>query len=153
MRIPWTASRSNQSIIKEISSEYSLEGLMLKLKLQYCGHLMRRTDSFEKTLMLGKTEDKRKRGRQRMRRLDGITNSKNTSLSKFLKPGVLQSMGWQKVRHNRETKQRPLGPEHLGSTDSAATTRSYPLPFSQRHNLTPAYLTGGLLKQQFCSRF
>ena len=71
---PWTARRSNQSILKEISPEYSLEGLMLKLKLQYFGHLMQRTDSLEKTLMLGKTEGKRRRGRQRIRRLDGITN-------------------------------------------------------------------------------
>ena len=83
MRIPWTAKRSNQSILKEISPEYSLEGLMLKLKLQYFCHLMRRTDSLEKTLLLGKTEGRRKRGRQRMRRLDGITNSMEMSLSKF----------------------------------------------------------------------
>jgi len=74
LRVPWTAGRSNQSILKEISPEYSLEGLMLKLKLQYFGHLMRRTDSFEKTLMLGKMEGGRKRGRQRMRWLDGITD-------------------------------------------------------------------------------
>ena len=82
MRVPWTARRSNQSILKEISPEYSLEGLMLKLKLQYFGHLMRRTDSLEKTLMLGKTEDGRRRGRQRMRWLDGITDSTDMSLSK-----------------------------------------------------------------------
>ena len=75
LRVPWTASRSNQSILKEISPEYSLEGLMLKLKLQYFGHLMRRTDSFEKTLLLGKTPCGRRRGRQRMRWLDGITDS------------------------------------------------------------------------------
>ena len=74
MRVPWTARRSNQSILKEISPEYSLEGLMLKLKLQYFGHLMRRADSFEKTLMLGKIEGRRRRGRQRMRWLDGITD-------------------------------------------------------------------------------
>ena len=75
MRVPWTARRSNQSTLKEISPGYSLEGLMLKLKLQYFGHLMRRADSFEKTLMLGKIEGKRKRGRQKMKWLDGITDS------------------------------------------------------------------------------
>ena len=78
MRVPWTARRSNQSILKEISPEYSLEGLMLKLKLQYFGHLMGRADSFEKTLMLGKIEGRRRRGRQRMRWLDGITDSMDT---------------------------------------------------------------------------
>ena len=80
LRVPWTARRSNQSILKEISPEYSLEGLMLKLKLQYFGHLMQRTDSLEKTLMLGKTEDGRRRGRQRMRWLDGITDLVDMSL-------------------------------------------------------------------------
>ena len=81
LRIPWTARRSNQSILKEISLEYSLEGLMLKLKLQYCGHLMGRTDSFEKTLILRKVESRRRRGRLRMRWLDGITDSVDMSLS------------------------------------------------------------------------
>ena len=83
MRIAWTARRSNQSIPKEISPDYSLEGLMLKLKLQYFGHLMRKTDSLEKTLMLGKIEGRRTRGRQRMRWFDGITDSMDMSLSKF----------------------------------------------------------------------
>ena len=83
MKVPWTARRSNQSILKEISPEYSLEGLMLKLKLQYFGHLMQRTDSLEKTLMLGKTEGGRRSGRQRMRWLDGITDSMVMSLSKL----------------------------------------------------------------------
>ena len=83
MKIPWTARRSNQSILKEISSEYSLEGLMLKLKCQYFGHLMGRTDSLEKTLMLGKIENKRRRGQQRMGWLDGITDLMDMSLSKL----------------------------------------------------------------------
>ena len=85
LRVPWTARRSNQSILKEISSEYSLEGLMLKLKLQYFGLLMRRTDSFEKTLMLGKIEGRRRWGQQRMRWLDDITDSMDMSLSKLRK--------------------------------------------------------------------
>ena len=83
MRIPWTARRANQSILKEINPEHSLEGLMLKVKLQYFGHLMGRTDSLEKTLMLGKIEDRRRRGRQRMRWLDNITDSMDMSLGKL----------------------------------------------------------------------
>jgi len=93
LRVPWTARRSNQSILKEIRPEYSLEGLMLKLKLRYFGHLMERTDSFEKTLVLGKIEGSRRRGRQRMRRLDGITSSMDMSLSKLCQVGDGQGVG------------------------------------------------------------
>ena len=96
--VPWTARRSNQSILKEISNEYSLEGLMLKLKLQSCGHLMQRSDSLEKTLMLGKIEGKRRRGQQRMRWLDGIIDSMDMILSK-LQEVVMDREGWHTSVH------------------------------------------------------
>ena len=133
-RVPWTARRFNQSILKEISPEYSLEGLMLELKLQYFGHLTWRTDSLEKTLMLGKIEGRRRRGRQRMRWLDTITDAMYMSLSSGSwwwtgKPGVLQSVGSQRVWHDWATE---LNWTQLSHNQTTAMTWTLCLVFKKK---------------------
>ena len=121
LRVPWTARRSKHSILRETNPEYSLEGLMLKLKLQYSGHLMWRADSLEKTPMLGKIKGRRRRGQQRRRWLDGITNSMAKLLEIItVKPCMLQSMGLQRTKHNLETEQ-PQGKQSISGHLNTAT--------------------------------
>ena len=151
LRVPWTARRSNQSTLKEISPEYSLEGLMLKLKLQYFGYLMWRTDSLEKTLMLGKIEGRRRRGRQRMRWLDGITNSMDMSWVNSRswwwtgRPGVLWFMGSQRVGHDWATELKvtvSLHAKELQSCPNLCDPIDCRLPGSSVHSDFPGKNTG-----------
>ena len=127
LRVPWTARRSNQSILKEIIPEYSLEGLMPKLQLQYFGHLIRRTDSLEKTLMLGKTEGRRRRGQQRMRWLDGITDAMDLSLSK-LRELVMDREAWHAAVRGVTKSQTRLRTELIWTELNRSIPASSALP-------------------------
>ena len=151
LRVSWTARRSNQSILKEISPEYSLEGLMLKLKLQYFGHLMRRTNSLEKTLMLGKIEGRSRRGQQRMRWLDGITDVMNMSLIWWWtgKPGMLQSMGSQRVGHDWAAELN-WDRQHACVLSHFNHVQLFGTPSTVAHQVS---LSTGVSRQEHCSGF
>ena len=147
LRVSWSARKSNQSILKEISPEYSLEGLMLKLKLQYFGHLMQRTDSLEKTLMLGKTEGGRRRGQQRMRWLDGITNSMDMSLNK-LQEVVKDRKAWRVVVHGVTKTERLDMTEQLNNHPMALELPAASSGLAPSHQ----FLYLSITRQVLCAR-